>query len=87
MGHAVAQLRQGVTNWKIAGSIPDGVTDIILPAALCLWGPLSLYNRNEYQEYYLKGKGGRCLTLTTLPLSRADCLEIGGGGGLQPLGL
>jgi hypothetical protein len=34
-------------------------------------------NRNEYQEYFLGGKGGRCIGLTTLPLSRADCLEIG----------
>ena len=32
-------------------------------------------NRNEYQEYFLGGKGGRCLGLTTLPLSCADRLE------------
>ena len=32
-------------------------------------------NRNEYQGYLLEGKGGRCLWLTTLPFSRADCLE------------
>ena len=34
-------------------------------------------NRNEYQEYFLRGKGGRCVRLTTLPPSCADCLEIG----------
>ena len=28
----------------------------------------SASNRNEYQEYFLGGKGGRCLWLTTLPL-------------------
>jgi hypothetical protein len=33
-------------------------------------------NRNEYQEYFLGGKGGRCVGLTTLPPSCADCLEI-----------
>jgi len=33
-------------------------------------------NINEYQEYFLACKGGRCLGLTTVPLSCADCLEI-----------
>jgi hypothetical protein len=33
-------------------------------------------NRTEYQEYFLGVKGGRCVRLTTLPLSCADCLEI-----------
>jgi hypothetical protein len=33
-------------------------------------------NRNEYQEYFLGDKGGRCLGLTPLPPSYADCLEI-----------
>ena len=29
-----------------------------------------------YQAYFLGRKGGRCVGLTTLPPSRADCLEI-----------
>ena len=33
-------------------------------------------NKNEYQEYFLLGKGGLCVGLTTLPFSHADCLEI-----------
>jgi hypothetical protein len=49
--------------------------DIFLPAALWSWGD-SASNRNEYQKYFLGGKGGRCLGLTTLPPSFADCLEI-----------
>ena len=36
----------------------------------------SASNRNEYQEYFLGGKGGLCVELTTLPPSCADCLEI-----------
>ena len=31
-------------------------------------------NRNEYQGYLLGVKGGRCVGLTTLPSSCADCL-------------
>ena len=31
--------------------------------------------RNEYQEYFLRGKGGRCVGLT-LPPSRVDRLEL-----------
>jgi len=31
-------------------------------------------NRNDYQYYLLGGKGGRCVGLTTLPPSCADCL-------------
>jgi hypothetical protein len=33
-------------------------------------------NGNEYQESFLGCKGGRCVGLTTLPPSCADCLEI-----------
>jgi len=33
-------------------------------------------NINEYQEYFLEGKGGRCVGLTTLPPPCADYLEI-----------
>jgi hypothetical protein len=34
------------------------------------------FNRHEYQEYFLRGKGGRCEGLTTLRPSRAECLGI-----------
>jgi len=43
----------------------------------------SASNRNEYHEYFLGGKGGQCIGLTTLPPSCADCLEI---WQFQPLG-
>jgi len=35
----------------------------------------SASNRNEYQEYFLGGRGDQCIGLTTLPPSCADCLE------------
>ena len=49
--------------------------DIILPTALWPWID-SASNKNEYQEYFLASKGGRCVGLTTLPPSCTDCLEI-----------
>ena len=36
----------------------------------------SASNRNKYQEIFPEGEGGRCVGLTTLPSSCADCLEI-----------
>jgi len=45
----------------------------------CYWncgpGVDSASNRNEYQKYFLRGKGGRCVGLTSQS-SCADCLEI-----------
>ena len=54
-------------NWKVAGSIRDGV--------LVALGVDTASNRNEYQEYFLGGKGGQYVGLTTLPPSCAHCLE------------
>ena len=51
----------------------EGFIDIILPAALRSTQPLTA---SEHQEYFLGGKGGRCVGLTALPPSCADCLEI-----------
>jgi hypothetical protein len=46
-----------------SGSIPEGVTGIFHwrnhSGRIVAWGWLSLH-RNEYQEYFLEGKGGRC---------------------------
>jgi hypothetical protein len=49
--------------------------DIFLPSPLRP-GVDSASNRNEYQEYFLEGKGGRRVGLTILPPSCADNLEI-----------
>jgi len=59
--------------------------DIILLAAL--WpGVDSASNRNEYQEYFLGGKGGRCVGMTTLPPSCAVVLKSGSLNLLEPSG-
>jgi hypothetical protein len=54
-----------------------------LDSRWCHWnfgtGRDSASNGNEYQEYIVGGGGGkygRCVRLTTLPPSCADCLEI-----------
>jgi hypothetical protein len=36
----------------------------------------SASSTNEYQEYFLGGKGGWRIELTASPFSHADCLEI-----------
>jgi hypothetical protein len=73
-------LRHCATSWKVAGSIPDGVNGIFhwhnTSGRTMALGVDSASNRNEYQEYFLGGKGGWCVGLTTLPPSCADCLEI-----------
>jgi len=41
----------------------------------CGPGDISAANRNEYLEYFLGNKGGRCARLNSPP-SCADCLKI-----------
>ena len=77
---------------KVASSIRDGVIEIFhwLDASGRTNGPGvdSASDRNEYQDYFLGGKGGRCVGLTTLPPSCADCPEIlGASASWNPLGL
>ena len=68
--------RHCATSRKVAGSIPDDVIGIFYwhkPSGRTVGpGVDTASNRNEYQEFFLGGKGGRCLGLTTLTL----CLEI-----------
>jgi len=66
-------LRHRSTSRKVVGSIPDGVISFRLH-----YGPAvdSASDRDKYQEYFLRGKGGRCVGQTTLPPSCADCLAI-----------
>jgi hypothetical protein len=57
-------LRHCTTNRKVAGSIPKGIIGIC--NGLNPSGPGFDSNRNEYQEYFLGGKGGRCVGLTAM---------------------
>jgi len=60
MVHLFEALR---TSQKVAGSIPDGVIELILPVDL--WpGVDSPSHRNEYKEYFLGGKDAGCIGLT-----------------------
>ena len=43
-------------------------------------------NRNEYQEYFLGVKSGRCVRLTTLPPSCAVVMNSGNLNFLEPSG-
>jgi hypothetical protein len=71
-------LRHCATNQKVAGSIPDGVgifhwhNPSSRTMALGLTQPLTEMSTRNVSW----GKGGRCVRLTTLPPSCAECLEI-----------
>ena len=73
-------LRRCATSRKVAGSIPDGVIGIFhwhnpsgRTVALGSTQPLTEMSTGNISWGC---KGGRCVGLTTLPLSCADCLEI-----------
>jgi len=73
-------LRHCATSRKVAGSIPDGVIRILhwhnpsgRTMALGSTQPLTEMSTTNISWW---GKGGRCVGLTTLLPSCADCLEI-----------
>jgi len=79
-GHAVAQLVEALRYKPESGGFDSRWChwNFSLISFRPHYGPGvdSASNRNEYQEYLLGGKGGRCVGLTTLPPLGADCLEI-----------
>jgi hypothetical protein len=84
-------LRYCTTSPKV-GLIPDAVIGIFHwrnPSSQhCGHGVDSASNRNEYQGYLLGCKCSRCIGLTTLPPSCANCLEIlGASTSWNPQGL
>jgi hypothetical protein len=70
-GIKIVFVNYGLQAGRSGVSILDGVIGIFHGP-----GVDSAPNRNEYQEYFLGVKGGRCVGLTNLPPSCADCLEI-----------
>ena len=74
-------LRCCATNLKVAGSIPASVNGffIDIKSFRSHYDPAvdSASNRNEYQEHFLGGKGGRRVRLTTLPPSCAVVMKSG----------
>ena len=90
-GTAAAQwLRCCTTSRKVAGSIPAGASGffIDIKSFRSHYDPVvdSASNRNEYQEYFLGGKGDRCVRLTTLPPSCAVVMKSGNLNFLEPSG-
>ena len=88
---AVAQwLRCCTTNRKVAGSILASVSRFFvdIKSFRSHYGPgvESASNRNEYQEYFLGGKAGRCVRLTNLPSSCAFVMKSGNLNFLEPSG-
>ena len=72
-------MRHCATSRKVAGSIPDGVNGFFHsrnPSGRTM-APGSTQPLTEMSTRNISwGKGGRCVGLTTLPPSCADCLEI-----------
>jgi hypothetical protein len=64
------------TSREVVNSTPDETTGIFHCPNLSCTGVDSGSNRNEYQEYFLVGEGGRCAGLTTVPSSYSECHEI-----------
>ena len=82
-------MRHCATSRKVAGSIPDGVLETprgLNPSGLAMALGSTVSNRNEYQGSPLGGKGGQCVRLTNLPLSRAVYLKILRVSTSRPLG-
>ena len=83
-------LRRCATTRKFAGSIPAGVSGffIDIKSFRSHYGPGvdTASNRNEYREYFLGGKGDRCVRLTTLPPSCAVVTKSGSLNFLEPSG-
>ena len=79
MGYAVAQLLEALRYKSESRGFYAviGIFRFFIPPGSSIGLELdSASNRNDYEIYLSGDKGGRCVGLTTLPPSCADCLEI-----------
>ena len=88
-GYAVAQLVEALRHKPEVRGFDSRwcLWNFTLTSFRSHYGPAvdSSSNRNEYQEYFLGGKGGRCVGLTTLPPS-CSVLKSGNLKLLEPSG-
>jgi len=75
MGYVVAQFLEAL-RYKPEGRGSDSRWYLWNFSLTQTFRPHSACNTNEYQEYFLGGKAGRYVGMTTLPSSCADCIEI-----------
>jgi hypothetical protein len=68
-------LQAGMSKFRFPMVSLEFFLDIILPAAVWPWGWQNLWQK-RVPGISPGGKGGRCVGLTILPSSCADCLEI-----------
>ena len=74
--HIVQWLRYCATRRKVPASIPGRVTGDFFRSIRQVHMPgVDSASKNEYQDIP-GGKGGRCIGVTTLPPSCAECLEV-----------
>jgi hypothetical protein len=91
LGTAVAQwLRHCATNQKVAGSIPDGVMEFFIDInssdRTMTLGSTQPLTEMSTRCIFPGGKCGRCVRLTTLPLSCAVVKKSGNFNFLEPSG-
>jgi hypothetical protein len=76
----VIQLYVGIKGVRGGTALQARRSQVRFPMVSLENGPAvdSASNRKEYREYFLGSEGGRCVGLTALPPSCADCLEFWG---------
>jgi len=58
--------RHCAMSWKFVDFIPSGVGIVLTYSCAMALGVILASNRNQYQEYILVGKGGRCHRVDSL---------------------